>query len=124
MNRKWPTSVVLFSFDCDRQVGLAPLSSFAHFDGIFRMLTPFSNPIEVCFPQFKYAIIYHLKKRIILQNFLEFTRARVILDSDVRGKYLFDLACEQTYSQARFCRDVFIFVCGPNRDNIDPVLLI
>lgn len=117
-------NIHFFSFDCDRQVALAPLSSFAHFDAIFRILTPFSNPIEVCVPQFKHAIIYHLKNRIVLQNFLEFTRARVILDSDVRGKYLFDLACEQTYSQARFCRDVFILICGPNRDNIDPVLLI
>ncbi|EFX66198.1 hypothetical protein DAPPUDRAFT_332432 [Daphnia pulex] len=86
----------------DLMVALAPLSSFAHFDAIFRILTPFSNPIE---------------------SFLEFTRARVILDSDVRGKYLFDLACEQTYSQARFCRDVFILICGPNRDNIDPALI-
>nr|CAH0099752.1 unnamed protein product [Daphnia galeata] len=86
----------------DLMVALAPLSSFQHFDAIFRILTPFSNPIE---------------------SFLEFFQTGVILDSDVVGKRLFDIACEQTYSQARFCRDVFILVCGPNRNNIDPALI-
>ena len=40
--------VVFFPLVWDRQVALAPLSSFQHFDAIFRILTPFSNPIEVC----------------------------------------------------------------------------
>lgn len=124
INNLWVTSTFkVFSLVCDRQVALAPLSSFEHFDAIFRILTPFSNPIEVRIHNLNGLIIcFRLTKRINkLQSFLEFFQTGVILDSDVVGKRLFDIACEQTYTQARFCRDVFIFVCGPNRNNLDPV---
>lgn len=83
-------------------IALSPLSSFANFNAIFRALTPFTDPIE---------------------NFLRLLRTRVFLDSEVAGDRLFDIACEQTYSQARFCREVFILVSGPNRKNLDPALI-
>lgn len=51
-------------------------------------------------------------------------RTRVFLDSEIAGDRLFEIACEQTYSQARFCREVFILVSGPNRKNLDPVCFI
>lgn len=57
----------------------------------------------------------------IVKNFLGLLRTRVLLDSEVFGERLLEIVCEQTYSQARLCREGFIFVAGPNRNNLDPV---
>jgi hypothetical protein len=43
------------------------------------------------------------------------------LDSAGIGDLLFDLVCEQTYNQARLCRNVINAVAGPNPENLEPV---
>ena len=49
------------------------------------------------------------------------TRTWGWLDSAGIGDRLFDLVCEQTYSEARVCRNVINAVAGPNPDNLDLV---
>nr|CAH0101930.1 unnamed protein product [Daphnia galeata] len=87
----------------DIMIALAPLSSFAHFTTpLFRILTPFSK---------------------IIQFFLRMKRTLGWLDSAGIGDLFFDLICEQTYSQARLCRNVINAVAGPNPENLEPELI-
>ncbi len=56
-----------------------------------------------------------------MQIFLRMKRTLGWLDSAGIGDLLFDLVCEQTYSQARLCRNVINAVAGPNPENLEPV---
>ncbi|KAK4026337.1 hypothetical protein OUZ56_015343 [Daphnia magna] len=83
----------------DAMVGLAPLSSFANFTtALFRILAPFGKLFEA------------ILKSIGTWGWL---------DSQGIPDILYDLICEQTYHQARFCRHLFNAIAGPNPDNLD-----
>ncbi|XP_046640894.1 lipase member K-like [Daphnia pulicaria] len=87
----------------DIMIALAPLSSFAHFTTpLFRILTP-------------------LSKRI--QGILRMTRTWGVLDSAGIPDLLYNIVCDQTYSQARFCRKLLNAIAGPNPDNIELELI-
>ena len=43
------------------------------------------------------------------------------LDSQGIGDVILKLMCQQTYSQARFCRYMYNLVVGPNQENMDLV---
>ncbi|EFX88863.1 hypothetical protein DAPPUDRAFT_311149 [Daphnia pulex] len=83
-------------------VALAPLSSFAHFTTEFlRVLTPFTNHIEVA---------------------LNAVGVHGWLDSEGFGDRFLEVICEQTYIQARYCKNWFRAVVGPS-ENLDPTLI-
>nr|CAH0107045.1 unnamed protein product [Daphnia galeata] len=83
-------------------IALAPLSSFAHFTtGLFRFLSPFTNRIE---------------------DVLNAVGVHGWLDSYGFGDRFFKVVCEQTYFQARYCKNWFREVVGPS-ENLDPAMI-
>ena len=51
------------------------------------------------------------------------TRTWGVLDSEGIPDLLYNIVCDQTYSQARFCRKLLNAIAGPNPDNIELVRL-
>lgn len=51
------------------------------------------------------------------------TRTWGVLDSAGIPDLLYNIVCDQTYSQARFCRKLLNAIAGPNPDNIELVRL-
>lgn len=51
------------------------------------------------------------------------TRTWGLLDSEGIPDLLYNIVCDQTYSQARFCRKLLNAIAGPNPDNIELVRL-
>ncbi|XP_046448187.1 gastric triacylglycerol lipase-like [Daphnia pulex] len=88
----------------DTMVALAPVSSFAHFTSpIFRLLAPFGKTLE---------------------KFFRLIGTWGWLDGEGFGEIFFRAVCGYTYKQAKFCRDLIIFVTGPNPNNLDPAIAL